>query len=283
MEKIKTYNSDSEILNNHKVNSKVLCVTTFNNKLYNEYAHNFLKTYNFNFDLIIYSEEQLDINNTFNKNITIVNSSLAIPEMINFINKNSERNIIDVENINYKGDAIRFCYKVFAVTHAGLLFKKYQYLIWLDADIIFLTPLSLETILKKYINNNYMMSFLGRKHMHSECGILFFNMKHPYIIEYFKEMLRMYTSNDIYNLEEWHDSYVWDHVRIKFEKDYNITNYSIGCYQHKTDIFDYTSLSLYMIHLKGKLKYIKNIKNIKDITNIKEIRTTIKINKLKKN
>ena len=46
-------------------------VTTFNNKLYNDYAHRFIQTYNWPFDLIVYSEdnvqnlESIQHNNTF--------------------------------------------------------------------------------------------------------------------------------------------------------------------------------------------------------------------------
>ena len=46
-----------------KSNNKVCCVTTFNKKQLGEYAQWFLKTYNLPFDLIIYSEDILDLSN----------------------------------------------------------------------------------------------------------------------------------------------------------------------------------------------------------------------------
>lgn len=44
-----------------KSNNKICCVTTFNKKQLDDYAQWFLKTYNLPFDLIIYSEDKLDL------------------------------------------------------------------------------------------------------------------------------------------------------------------------------------------------------------------------------
>ena len=55
---------------NHKIvksNNKVCCVTTFNQTQLDGYAQWFLKTYNLPFDLIIYSEDKLDLSN-YNSN-----------------------------------------------------------------------------------------------------------------------------------------------------------------------------------------------------------------------
>lgn len=108
--------TNEDLLKYHQKKSDILCITTFNNKLYNKYAHKFIETYNFPFDLIVYSEDMYCLKNKVNYNLTVVNSTLLIPEMNDFIKRNAKRNIIDVINMNYRGDAIRFCYKVFAVT-----------------------------------------------------------------------------------------------------------------------------------------------------------------------
>ncbi len=60
---------------NHKINksnNKICCVTTFNKKQLGEYAKWFLKTYNLPFDLIIYSEDKLDLSN-YNPNFKFEN------------------------------------------------------------------------------------------------------------------------------------------------------------------------------------------------------------------
>ena len=64
-----------------------------------------------------------------------------------------------------------------------------------------------------------MMSYLGRgNNTYSECGFLYFNLKHLKIKEYAIEIKHMYDNDLIYNEKEQHDSYIWDLIRVKFEK-----------------------------------------------------------------
>ena len=62
-------------------------------------------------------------------------------------------------------------------------------------------------------------------------GFLIFNMGHQYTQDYLIEMRRMYTSGDIYKEIEWHDSYIWDVVRERFEKKLKVNNFSISGFQ----------------------------------------------------
>ena len=94
------------------------------------------------------------------------------------------------------------------------------------------------------------MTYLGRGGQYSECGFLGFNMKHPEIQNYADEMLRMYNSDEIYKLIECHDSFVWDHVRTKFELERDVINNNI--YNHKTFHVQARSvLGMYYDHTKG--------------------------------
>ena len=70
------------------------------------------------------------------------------------------------------------------------------------------------------------MTYLGRGNHYSECGFLYFNMKHP-IINYAIEMQKMYNEDLIYKEKEQHDSYIWDLVRKRFEKN-GVVNRDIG-------------------------------------------------------
>ena len=239
----------------HSKKSDILCVTTFNKKLYDSYAYKFIQTYNLPFDLIIYTEDDLVINENPKYNYTIINSTNVIPEMNDFINKNKLRNINDKIKLNFLGDGIRFCYKVFAVTHAGLTFTDYKYLIWLDADILFKNSFNINYIETELTTPLSMMSFLGRYNQYSECGFLIFNMKHEYINYYFKEMKRMYVSNDIYKLNEYHDSYIWDYVRLQFETKFNVETFSITEFNMNNDVLSKSKLFTYLVHLKGNRKY----------------------------
>ena len=120
--------------------SEVLCITTFNKKLYNKYSFGFMKSFKLPFDLVIYSEDNLQfLKEKYKFDFEIIDSNLKILmiELGEFINKN-KKDIEDVKIGGFKKDGIRFCYKVFCVTHCGInINDKYKYLIWLDADIVF--------------------------------------------------------------------------------------------------------------------------------------------------
>jgi hypothetical protein len=233
----------------------VVCITTFNKRLYDDYAHRFISTYNLPFDLVIYSEDDLSfLKDKVEYKIDIVKSHEATPELQTFIDRNKLRDVKDSERgFQYQG--IRFSYKVFAVTHLGLT-NKYKYLIWIDADMIFEESFNINILEDKMINRNSMMSYLKRVGRYSECGFLVFNMSHSKILDYFREMKRMYTSNDIYKEQEWHDSYIWDLVRIKFERTYNIENFPlVGTNPLTNNINPRIFLYKYIRHLKGNRKY----------------------------
>jgi hypothetical protein len=236
--------------------SKILCVTTFNQKLYEEYAKRFIDTYNMDFDLVIYSEDDLSFLN--NDKISTVNFNNDVPDIIKFIETNKEKNL-KTSKKGFRWDAVRFCYKIYAVTHCALNnLEKYDYLIWLDADIIFKEELDKKTLLELFIRNNNMISYLGRKNYHSDCGFLIFDLNHKYTNEYMSKVKHLYDSNEIYNLKEYHDSYIWDYVRIIFENKYGIKNFNLGyeysnnkSYNHillKTPLFNYID------HLKGEIR-----------------------------
>ena len=238
---------------NYREKTEVLCVTSFNKKLYLEYAHRFLKTYSWPFDLLIYSEEDLIINN---KNIKTLNILKCDTEFQTFINNNKNRK---VKKFLY--DGVRFSYKVFGIVHAGLNFKNYKYLIWIDADIIFKKTIDLINLEKYFIKKDCMMSYLGRINYHTESGFIIFDLQHKLTEKYLIEMRRMYLSNDIYKEKEQTDSHIWDVVRIRFEKKYQIQNYDIGkeyCKRKSYPIGHHilldTPLFEYLDHLKGELR-----------------------------
>jgi len=189
---------------------KIQTVTSWNNKLYKEYAHRFEKTYNWPFDLIVYNEDK----DMFDK----------IPDLKKFIERNKHR---EVES--FKKDGVRFSYKVYAYTHAiENSSSDVDGLICIDADSVFYKSIDVEWIKKHIHKDDCMISYLGRGSNYSECGFLYFNMQHDQIRNYARYMKKMYDFDEIYNLEEYHDSYVWDYVRKVFEEDMKVKNYNIG-------------------------------------------------------
>ena len=191
---------------------KLLSVTTYNNKLYKEYAHRFESTYNWDFPYTVYNEDDGMMD--------------TIPDCKAFVERNKNR--FDNKDFikDYWQDGVRFCYKVYAYTHAIMNYQDLDGIIGIDADSVFYKKIDEDWIKKHIHRDNCMMTYLGRPN-YSECGFLYFNMKHPDIQPYANRMKSLYDTDDIYNLKEQHDSFIWDYVRKEFEKR-GTKNYDIG-------------------------------------------------------
>jgi len=177
---------------------RTLAVTAFNRKLYGEYAHQFVETFQ-GVDLAVYSEDTLDI------------KSHALYYQKDFVARNAHR-----PRRGFKFDAVRFCYKPYAILQAIDELGDYTRIAWFDADTVFHKPIS-EQWITDNLHTEGVMTYMGRPNYHSETGILLFNLHNPDTIRYVKAVTNMYDTDSIYLEREWHDSYIWDVVRQRFE------------------------------------------------------------------
>ena len=236
---------------------KIAIVTTFNQKLYDYYAHRFMKTYNWPFDLYVYHEGWYPKqDNVFFRDIHETN-----PEVKEFIKRNRHRNINSTDpndhskiipGTNYRNDAIRFCYKVFAKTHL-MLDCDYDYVFWADADIVFKKPITEKEVIEKFLPNDVAISFIDRPTYYSECGFIGYNLKREVTKSFIYNLRRYYTKDLLYNEKEWHDSYVWDCVRKKYL--HGIKTHNLAPRIDKVgNPWPNTFMSEYCDHLKGKTR-----------------------------
>ena len=194
---------------------KIKTITTWNNKLYKEYAHRFKETYNWPFPLKIYNEDECMMK--------------AIPDLKEFVERNKHKQPYSdykVKGKEFLTDGVRFSYKVYAYTHA-LMTENVDGLICIDADSVFYKMIDEEWIQKHIHRDDCMMTYLGRGNNYSECGFLYFNLNHADTLAYANRMKSLYDTDGIYNLKEQHDSYVWDYVRKEFENR-GTRNHNIG-------------------------------------------------------
>ena len=194
---------------------KIKTITTWNNKLYEEYAHRFEETYNWPFPLKIYNEDECMMK--------------AIPDLKEFVERNKHKQPYSdykVKGKEFLTDGVRFSYKVYAYTHA-LINENVDGLICIDADSVFYKKIDEEWVKKHIHRDECMMTYLGRGSNYSECGFLYFNLNHADTLAYANRMKSLYDTDGIYNLKEQHDSYVWDYVRKEFENR-GTRNHNIG-------------------------------------------------------
>jgi hypothetical protein len=116
----------------------------------------------------------------------------------------------------FKWHAIRFAHKVYAIFHCAREIDA-DFLVWMDADTICHSPITIQD-LYRMIPADSELCYLGRKGKYSECGLYSMNLRSPNVQNFLKEFQRMYdeAENGIFQLEEWHDSFVFDAVRRKF-------------------------------------------------------------------
>jgi hypothetical protein len=198
-------------------------ITTLNKKLYKQYGHKFFETYNWPFDLFVYSEDMLDIPH---QSLIVRSLFDEVPECEEFVLRNKDKPVEDNAN-GFLQDAVRFCYKVYAYTDYLMNNEDYDGIICIDADSVFYNPIDIEWIKKHIHRDDTMMSYLGRGKNYSECGFLYFNIKHKDTKSYASRVRSMYDSDEVYELIEKHDSFVWDYVRKEFEKR-GTKNHNIG-------------------------------------------------------
>jgi len=131
---------------------KIQVVTSWNNKLFKQYAHRFQSTYNWPFDLVVYNEDD----DMFDK----------IPDLKKFIERNQHKEIK-----SFKHDGVRFSYKVYAYTHAiDNCLSDVDGLICIDADSVFYKSIDVDCIEKQIHKDDCMINYLGRGNHYSKCG-----------------------------------------------------------------------------------------------------------------
>jgi hypothetical protein len=169
--------------------------------------------------------------------------------------KRIKGSVKDCEGKRYKWDFIRFSHKPYAVIDASRRVNS-EILIWMDADSVVHSKVPIQ-FLDDLMDGRHFTCYLGRKDFHSECGWYSMRLSHQHADAFFNEFERMYEQAErgIFLLDEWHDSYVWDHVRLWHERKYGTDNKSISGKGYFTGHpLANSCLSQYFDHLKGSLK-----------------------------
>ena len=153
--------------------------------------------------------------------------------------------------IGFLWDAVRFSHKSYCVFHASSTIDA-DVVIWLDADTNTFAPISVD-FLESLCPIDTYSSYLGRKTTYTECGFVSYNTRYQYHNDFMNCWKNLYDSDEIFNLPEWHDSFLYDVVRRNFEINYGVKNNNIS----KTSsghVFINSDLGKYIDHMKGDRK-----------------------------
>lgn len=269
---------------------KIAVLTTFNDDGYNLYAKKMLESFAEHWDkeiqmMVYYEETKPDIESD---NIMYLNLNEVSPDIVAFKTKykndpiangelgTSDNGLIRPDTVSLKHkftpsflfDAVRFSHKVYSILHAART-SDADLLIWVDADIFTHSPVTVDFLLN-YTPEEVYTCCLKRDGRYSECGFVSYNLKHSGHEEFMKRWGDLYNTGTLFDMTEWHDSFVYDQVRLKMEQENLITSHSYsGEYSKTGHPFINCELGNYMDHLKG----VRKTKGHSDKIDLKRIRT----------
>jgi len=172
---------------------------------------------------------------------------------------------LDKNNDSFLWDAVRFSNKVFCIVNAVRNSDGYDYVVWLDADTFTFRPVPLD-FFPSLLLKETMLTYLGREHptlgdggVYPECGFVGYNLAHPEIQNFVTDWEKLYNTGDVFNILEWHDSYVFWHLSKIYRTEKNILVNDIGYWKGVKGhhVFVNSVLGQYIDHFKGKRKLAK--------------------------
>ena len=254
-------------------------VTTFHPEGMEKYGQRFLNSFanmvDKNISMVVYAENCMPHTNNPNQ-IKIINAK-EVTKLNTFKErwgKVPKANGIPPDDIKarrprdwhkaFKWDAVRFANKVYAVFHAAETCGT-DWLVWMDADTFVHSNWTYKQF-AKLLPDDKWLTYVGRgkgSQTWPECGFYGMNLKHPMCIQFLKEFERFYEdpNNGIFELEEWHDSFVFGHILNQMTLiDNNVLDYSADMYikSAKTGGGGHplinTELGTWIDHMKGARK-----------------------------
>lgn len=123
------------------------------------------------------------------------------------------------ESRDFRYAACRFSHKVAALKAAfdRLEDDADSYVIWLDADAVTTRPVTHDWLAQFLPRGKEHVSYLGRPNFpFSECGFVAYR-RSAEGRAFIDAFWGMYETEALYKLPQWHDSFIFDHVRQTFD------------------------------------------------------------------
>lgn len=228
-------------------------VTSFHAKGYEEYGRRFIDSFERcwpgNYDLRIYAEDVAVQPSSGRTSVTdLLRSVPALAEFRARHASNPATRGMAGGRYNYRYDALKFANKSFAIAHAARTCRT-RLLVWLDADTVTLKPVPADWI-RAVLGADAFVAYLGRLGQHTETGFLAFDLQAPNAAEFFDAFERIYTSDELFQLREWHDCEAFDAVRTTFAALGKIRSRNLSP-PDTPHPFVNSVLGEYLDHLKG--------------------------------
>ena len=240
-------------------------ITTFPPNKWNQYAKRMLETFDQNWPqsitLKVYYEGSMPTDAPQSDRIQWIDLHKACPDLVAFKDKHKDNPYANGFKVGSSTDqkgsflfeAVRFAHKSFCVSHETLN-SSTELVIWLDADVVTHSAIPLEFI-ESLLPQNFYTAYLGRQKIYPECGFVIYNTQHPQHKKFMTAWQHLYNNDELFELEEYHDSYLFWHLLKKHNLVDQSFNISEG-HPHRpgVHVFINSPLGQYMDHLKGSRK-----------------------------
>ena len=135
-----------------------------------------------------------------------------------------------------------------------MLEGNYDYVFWIDADVMFKRIMTEEIILKDILPEDKTICYLERPAPphYPECGFVGYNLTNKHTQRFVKELRNTYEQDLLFNEKQWHDSYVWNEVRkrtLNGQPQMDLTGR-----RKDGHVWPESIIAPYTAHLKGKRK-----------------------------
>jgi hypothetical protein len=242
------------------IDSQCSILTSFNEKYWNEVAKSTIelldKNWPDNQKIFLYHElNSIPTNINFSNRVIWKDLYTESPDIVSFSEKwKNEPRANGFDGTNFKFNAVKFSHKTFAIWNCYKAIES-GYLIWLDCDACLFKEID-KNFLNQILPTQEVVSYLGRKGKYSECGFLAFNLDHPLTRKFLKEWEDLFLSGEFINLQETHDSFTFDHLRLKWNNPELFKDLNKNSTTDKNP-FGNSLLGSHFIHAKGAGKESK--------------------------
>jgi hypothetical protein len=243
---------------------KYTVITTFNHQGYKQYGQrmiqSWLRTWPQEIKLVVYAEDctiEESAPNLVVRDISIVQSLTkfktkwqGVPKANGNVSNDPIRSQRRDSGKGFKWDAVRFAHKVYSIFHCAENTTA-DMLIWMDGDTYCHSTISMPDI-QKLCPSQHDLCFLGRRGKFSECGLYAVNLASDSGKLFLTKFKQYYDEDIIFNLDEWHDSFVFDAVRNTLQlNELDWSSHLVTGEGHPLINSDW---GRYLDHLKGKRK-----------------------------
>lgn len=256
---------------------QIKIVTSFNKRIFDEYASKSLQTWVDNIGLPEGSEIEVWINGAFPSGLPKKTFN-GTPFKYKMLDTQSSgwtyfyETFINMPKPNapkgqeYRFNFLPFSCKVYALAEAAQALRiseetnpKFELLVWIDADVTFKKPMGDMDFIKILGDKEFAWLDRGRPWAHGETGFMICRTTHDNL-DLFLTTANFYGSGALFYMAEWHDAFVFtSQIRLKEFTDPNFKVMNLntdmkseveqGLFPFKTSV-----LNEYMDHYKGPRK-----------------------------